>query len=280
MIADETAADFPNPGMTAYTAKADGKAGRYVRVTATKLAPRQNDYMLALAELEVFDADGKNLATGTAVTALDSIEARSAVAQVEPDRRPRPRRAEARQRRNSAKLTAARDTLLRKALGDDGAAELVTLRAQVERGRRGPREAAGAAQRVTRPRFTPAAGNFVGTGASGGKPRPIHILPRGDVTKPGKEVVPGALPAIPGLNGNFNLPTGHTEGDRRAALAKWLTDANNPLTWRVMANRVWQYHFGRGLVDTPNDFGKMGQLPTHPELLDCLAAELRDTTSR
>ena len=122
-------------------------------------------------------------------------------------------------------------------------------------------------------------GTFTGTGAAGGKPRPIHVLPRGDVTKPGKEVSPGAIAAVPGVNGRFDLPAGHTEGDRRAALAKWLTDPNNPLPWRVMANRVWQYHFGRGLVDTPNDFGKMGQLPTHPELLDFLAAELRDHQS-
>ena len=61
--------------MAAYTAKADGEAGRYVRVTATKLAPRQNDYIFALAELEAFDASGKNLAAGKPVTALDSIEA-------------------------------------------------------------------------------------------------------------------------------------------------------------------------------------------------------------
>ena len=122
-------------------------------------------------------------------------------------------------------------------------------------------------------------GAFSGTGPFGGKPRAIHILPRGDVTKPGKEVSPGAIAAIPGLTNAFDLPPKHSEGDRRAALAKWLTDPNNPLTWRVMANRVWQYHFGRSLVDTPNDFGKMGQLPTHPELLDWLAAELREHQS-
>jgi mono/diheme cytochrome c family protein len=122
-------------------------------------------------------------------------------------------------------------------------------------------------------------GNFVGTGATGGKPRPIHVLVRGDVTRPGKEVGPGAIAAVPGLKGRFELPAGHSEGDRRAQLAKWLTDPKNPLTWRVIVNRVWQYHFGRGIVETPNDFGRMGQLPTHPELLDWLAAELRDSGS-
>jgi hypothetical protein len=122
-------------------------------------------------------------------------------------------------------------------------------------------------------------GAFSGTGPFGGKPRAIHILSRGDVTKPGKEVGPGAIVAIPGINGRFELPPNHIESDRRAVLVKWIADPNNPLTWRVMANRVWQYHFGRGLVDTPNDFGKMGQLPTHPELFDYLAAELREHQS-
>jgi mono/diheme cytochrome c family protein len=118
-------------------------------------------------------------------------------------------------------------------------------------------------------------GNFAGTGPAG-VPRTIHVLPRGDVTKPGKEVGPGALSAIPGIKAVFDLPPGHSEGERRAALARWLTDRGNPLVWRSIVNRVWLYHLGRGIVDTPNDFGRMGQSPTHPELLDWLAADFRD----
>jgi hypothetical protein len=122
-------------------------------------------------------------------------------------------------------------------------------------------------------------GTFVGTGASGGKPRTIHILKRGDVTKPGVEVGPGPIASVSsaaGLPADFDLPPNHREGERRAALARWITHPENPLTWRSIVNRVWQYHFGRGLVDTPNDFGKMGQKPSHPELLDWLACEFRD----
>src|SRR4030095_3583177 len=114
------------------------------------------------------------------------------------------------------------------------------------------------------------------TGASGGKPRPIHLLLRGNVQKPGKEVGPGALSALTHLPPIFPTEPNQPEGQRRAALAKWLTHRDNPLTWRSIVNRVWLYHFGRGLVDTPNDFGYMGVMPTHPELLDWLACEFRD----
>ena len=67
-----------------------------------------------------------------------------------------------------------------------------------------------------------------------------------------------------------------TKALRRAALAQWLTDPANALTWRSIVNRVWHHHFGRGLVETPNDFGKMGSAPSHPELLDWLAVWFRD----
>src|SRR5207244_655649 len=68
------------------------------------------------------------------------------------------------------------------------------------------------------------------------------------------------------------LPAG-TAGSGRLELANWITDTKNPLTARVMVNRIWQNHFGRGLVSTPSDFGKRGKPPTHPELLDYLARQ-------
>jgi len=104
--------------------------------------------------------------------------------------------------------------------------------------------------------------------------RPVHVLRRGDIRKPGKTAAPGALACVAGLEPCFRLTKADDEGQRRAALAKWVSDARNPLTWRSIANRVWHYHFGRGIVATPSDFGRMGAPPTHPELLDWLAAWL------
>lgn len=108
-------------------------------------------------------------------------------------------------------------------------------------------------------------------------PRPVEVLERGEVEKPRGAVGAGALSAVAGLASRFQLENANDEGQRRAALARWLASRDNPLTWRSIANRVWHYHFGRGIVDTPNDFGRMGSQPTHPELLEWLAAEFRDS---
>ena len=105
-------------------------------------------------------------------------------------------------------------------------------------------------------------------------PRPIFRLNRGDITQPREAAEPGALSCLTALPARFaNTPD---EGARRAALAHWLTAPENALTWRSIVNRVWHLHFGRGLVATPNDFGHMGAMPSHPELLDWLAVWFRD----
>ncbi len=98
---------------------------------------------------------------------------------------------------------------------------------------------------------------------------PAHVLLRGNPAMLGAEVGPG-VPEV--LGGGSAGCTG--DRAKRRALADWLTDPANPRPARVMANRLWQYHFGRGIVPTPNDFGKLGEPATHPELLDWLAAEL------
>lgn len=102
---------------------------------------------------------------------------------------------------------------------------------------------------------------------------------RGNANAKGEEVRPG-FPTMLGAASDVELselagPTAHSAG-RRLALARWITSEDNPLTASVIANRIWQQHFGRGIVRTPNEFGKLGALPTHPKLLDWLACELKD----
>jgi len=101
------------------------------------------------------------------------------------------------------------------------------------------------------------------------KPDDIRLLHRGDPEQPKDEVVPAVLSAL----GSVKLPKETAEQQRRVALADWIASAQNPLTARVMVNRIWQGHFGTGLVETPSDFGRSGMKPSHPELLDWLAAE-------
>ncbi len=273
---DETfMADFKNPGLKPFTtggAKDDGIAGRYVRVTVTKLAPRKSDFIFALAELQVFDADQKNLAEGKTVTALDSIEAP-----------PRWRKANltdgiapvAQSADEKEKLTKERDALLLGAADEVVISKRAALLAEAKR-------IESDLKKLPPPNTVFAggihkgSGSFSGTGANGGKPRLISLLARGQVTHPGKEMFAGSLSALTFEPARFSIAPDAPEGERRAALARWITDPRNPLTWRTIVNRVWQYHFGRGLVETPNDFGRNGSLPTHPELLDWLATDFRE----
>lgn len=103
-------------------------------------------------------------------------------------------------------------------------------------------------------------------------PRATHVLYQGDHKSPREEVSPGFVSVLDPNPATIATPAGETQG-RRLTLAKWIASDGNPLTARVLVNRVWQQHFGRGLVATPNDFGLAGARPTHPELLDWLASE-------
>jgi hypothetical protein len=108
------------------------------------------------------------------------------------------------------------------------------------------------------------------------EPEPTLFLKRGDVEKPGDAVTPGSPATVKGPPA-VDLPEDAAEADRRRAFADWVAHRDNPLTWRVIVNRIWQHHFGEGIVRTPNDFGFNGERPTHPELLDWLAATFRDS---
>ncbi len=250
---------------------------RRIRLTAQRLAERSGDYILALAELQVLDATGGNLAAGVAVHALDSIEApvrwakRNLTDGFWPDFGPVAEDPAAIEELNS--LLVRRSELLkttRPTGWQTRQGELQTQLAAVDE---------SLAKLPAGKLVHAAATMFSGEGSfrpTLGTPRPVFVLHRGNVAQPLEEAVPGTVPLAAGDPVRFDLSAGHAEGERRAALARWITDRDNPLTWRSIVNRVWLHHFGHGLVDSPNDFGRMGQTPTHPELLDWLACEFRD----
>ncbi len=103
---------------------------------------------------------------------------------------------------------------------------------------------------------------------------PFHVFQGGSPQRRGAEVVPASLSALASAAPGYILRDDSTESDRRLKLAEWITSPANPLTPRVLANRLWHSHFGTGLVATPSDFGFLGDRPSHPELLDWLAARL------
>jgi hypothetical protein len=279
ILADFTDADFPNPGLAAMVLPAgedvpDGVMARVVRVTATKLAPRSGDYIMALAELEVTGQDGRSLSGGAKVAAMDSIEApvRWQSTNLTDGLFPLPRSEEAAEELRTARQSRA------ELLDRLETPEIRERRSQLEN-RLKEAEAAigslpeGAMVYAASTHFQPQ-GNFKPTM---GVPREIRVLHRGNILNPGEAAAPGVIPVFPDEGSELNLENEHGEAARRAALARWITRDDHPLTWRSIVNRVWLWHFGEGLVGTPNDFGRMGMPPSHPELLDWLAVEFRDS---
>jgi hypothetical protein len=111
------------------------------------------------------------------------------------------------------------------------------------------------------------------TVAARGNPGKVRLLKRGNAMDEGEVVRPGAVAALRSLSSDFGIQPDAPDAERRKQLAHWLTDPENPLFTRVIVNRLWHYHFGTGIVETPNDFGFNGGRPSHPELLDWLASE-------
>jgi hypothetical protein len=103
---------------------------------------------------------------------------------------------------------------------------------------------------------------------------PTHVLIRGNTNQPGEVISAGGVGAVAGLEGDFHLPPDAPESEGRKRLAAWITDHRNPLFARVIVNRLWQAHFGTGLVETPSDLGYNGGKPGQPQVLDWLASEL------
>lgn len=248
------------------------KQGSAVRLVATTLAPRKNDYIFALAELEVLDGQARNLAQTAGITAKDSIEAAPRWQTVNLTDGRFPQVGPPEQQRQYERL-------IERFRADYAAIWTPQRRAERDQLQRQIADISSALQTLSESQVVYAAttafkpqGNFHPTN---GHPRQIRLLHRGNVGQPGELVSPCVIATAPG--DTHRLPSDLTDGQRRAALAQWITGTDNPFVWRSIVNRVWQYHFGHGLVPSANDFGRMGQSPSHPELLDWLAIHFRDS---
>ena len=289
LVADQTRQDFPNPLTQAYVARVRSQVPyRFVRLTATRLWDRGDqggrNHALAIGEMEVV-ADSKNIARNASVSVSDSIDSgrwhRKHLVDGHTSRLPINRGiqylvevGQSAQIRRELDAVQKQHRVLREQVIP---AELLQRqKAEQTKIESAKRELA----QLPKPSRVYAGTVHAGRGAFRGRaglgPREIFVLHRGEVTRKRDRVSPGTVPFIANASPQFVLPENHEEGDRRVALADWITRSDNPLTWRSIVNRVWQYHFGQGIVESPNDFGRGGSLPTHPELLDWLAVEFRD----
>jgi hypothetical protein len=280
ILLDQTSEDHPARTDHPFILEVPPAQARFVRMTATRLWKRGDVYVFALAEMEVYSG-GENVARDVNVYALDSIDqgrwnTQNLVDGYDSHNRigtladNDPRKALLASFRKSVETLKGEKYAIKLGL------LLETERADYLANLGALEEANTAWDSLPEPKKVYAAtdryariGNFSPAKAI----RPVHLLERGSEKMPGPLVAAGTVACVPDLKNRFELPEGHAESERRAALATWLTDEHNALTWRSIVNRVWHYHFGRGIVSTPNDFGRMGATPTHPELLDWLTSE-------
>ncbi len=274
VLLDSTTEDQPNPKRETIRISGDGNGFRFLRVTATKLVERKNDFIFALGEIEIVNEGGaENFARKANVSALDSIEQgvrwgrKNLVDGIYYREISDPSAFEElntleKERARIAQSLRPPEADMR--LGEIEA-DLKRLDAELKAFPKGKLVYAAATDFPRGGRFT----------ATTGKPRPIHLLHRGDIKSPGESMTPGVPPLWAGISPTFFEEPGWSEGDARAELAGYLTRADNPLLWRSIVNRLWQWTMGTALVESANDFGRGGTGPTNPELLDFLAERLR-----
>lgn len=275
LLMDASQEDQTNLGTETMAVDVGPPAIRYIRVTATRLKEESAGHLFALGELQAVDAFAeKNFALNTTITSSDGFDGGerwnpgNLVDDVfyrgDFDQRvfEELRALESERDRITADVRSPEIESRRKAV----TAELKVLEEQLKAYKSKSLVYAANANWLSVGRFF----------ATDGKPRPIHLLNRGDLESPGEQMTPGALPLWEGAPETFFDSADWQEGEARAELARYLTRRDNPLLWRTMANRLVQWALGKPLVRSPNDFGRAGMEPSHPELLDFLATRLRD----
>ena len=293
LIHDQTKKDIANPKLTPYEIHWESSEEfLFIRVTATKRFNRKSDFIFALAEVEFqFSANStkptlspemvsssgsieapprwsvKNLFDGNYPVSEKSLEKLAVANLLTEENKKKFFEKHSLADFDVSSVEELDEEVLAIALGMETNFLYGQYRQAVDSLATLPPQ-----QRVYSATVHNGNGNFRGRAGLG--PREIYVLKRGDVRTPGEIAKPGTIPIIAGQPWQFEKID--TEAQRRAALADWLVRKDNPLTWRSIVNRVWHYHFGQGIVSTPNDFGRMGATPTHPELLDWLAVEFRD----
>lgn len=273
LIADFSKSDFENPGLSQVEIKTETRA-RFIRVSATKLAKRSDDFIFALSELQAFNAASENVARKGKVIAKDSIEAPARWRKINLIDGIFPQPTDPKAQSELTKVRKNYQSFLESIGAPEKLKEIESLNSKISKLKSGLSKLpkgnvvyAAATDFKQQGQFKPTMG----------KPRTIRVLNRGNILSPQQEVGPGVFPVFEDESVDFDVTKIKEESDRRAALARWITRKDHPLTWRSIVNRIWLWHFGKGLVETPNDFGKMGQPPSHPELLDWLACEFRDS---